>query len=340
MIKFKTLSINILIFFTLFLIAEVIFGYWFKENNFGIYMRKERNINWLTESSFNNKKYQFNYKRNMWGFRAENIHPKNFNIVFEGGSTGNQRYTPDKMTIVGILNKLINEKKLNFKILNASTDGKSTAGYVNDFKYWFPKIKNFEPGVFIFYIGINDRHRDDNVKHYDLKISSKKIDQVKDYIKNNSFVIEKYKLFKNIYFPTNTLSYDFNRNDLYKNDFKYVSYSDALKVHEPSKIDLEKIQAFQMRLENLREIIIKENITPIFITQIAYNGLEDPLLFFINEELKRFSKINNFYIIPLDEIIEMKVNDFYDEIHTTPQGSKRIAETLWPYIENYLTNEL
>ena len=30
------------------------------------------------------------------------------------------------------------------KIYNASTDGKTTQGYVNDFLYWFPKIPNFK----------------------------------------------------------------------------------------------------------------------------------------------------------------------------------------------------
>jgi len=30
-------------------------------------------------------------------------------------------------------------------IYNASTDGKTTRGYVNDFLYWFPKIPNFNP---------------------------------------------------------------------------------------------------------------------------------------------------------------------------------------------------
>ena len=48
------------------------------------------------------------------------------------------------------------EKNLNhdIKIYNASTDGKSVNGYINDFNFWFPKIPNFNPKYVIFYIGI------------------------------------------------------------------------------------------------------------------------------------------------------------------------------------------
>ena len=68
---------NFLVFFVAIILIEIFFGYWFKDENFGIYMRKERKINWLTTSNFNKKKYDFFYKRNYWGFRGEEFDPKN-----------------------------------------------------------------------------------------------------------------------------------------------------------------------------------------------------------------------------------------------------------------------
>ena len=147
---------------------ELIFGHWFK--NFGIHMRNERNKNWQTTSVFNNKEYNFYYKRNFYGFRGEEFNPKDVKIIFNGGSTSNQRYTPEELTIVGRLNKNLKNDKINAKIFNAGTNGKSLRGIIYDFKYWFSKIENLKPHIMILYLGINERTIADDLgqKNYDI----------------------------------------------------------------------------------------------------------------------------------------------------------------------------
>ena len=333
----KIIVINFFIFFLLIIILEVIFGYWFKSENFGIYMRKERKVNWQTESSFNGKSYNFFYQRNFWGFRGNEFDPKDVRIVFEGGSTGNQRFTPEDQTIVGILNKNLSKKGNKFKVYNASTDGKSVSGYINDFKFWFPKIPNFNPKYIIFYIGINDRFNIFDGRYFlDYKVSEKKIAQTKDYVKNNSFIVDKYKTIKNKYFPKNTFAYDFNSSSLYEN-FIYIDYQQAIEIHKDfNEEDAKLIKNFQKKLNELKSLIDERNIKPIFINQIMFDGLSDKNLFLVNNELKNFAKKNDYLIIPLDEILLMKENDFYDTAHTTPQGSKRIAEKVFPILLNFL----
>ena len=169
----KIIYYNFLVFLALIILIEVFFGYWFKEENFGIYMRKERKINWQTSSNFNGKEYNFFYKRNYWGFRGEEFNPKNVQVIFEGGSTGNQRFTPQKLTIVGSINEKFRLSNSNIIIYNASTDGKSVNGYINDFNFWFSKIPNLNPRYVIFYIGINERNISDPFLDY--KISQKKL---------------------------------------------------------------------------------------------------------------------------------------------------------------------
>ena len=324
---------NLFIFIFLIILIEIFFGYWFKDENFGIYMRKERKINWLTESTFFGNNYKFFYKRNYWGFRGEEFDPKNVKIIFEGGSTGNQRYTPEDLTIVGLINKRFENENINLKIFNASTDGKSLNGYINDFEFWFPKIPNLKPEYVIFYLGINDRFINDRY-YLDHKISEMKIDRLKDYIKNNSFVVDKYKIIKNNYFPKNTLSYDFNDNSIYK-DFKYIDFISAQKIHKnKNDDDLALINKFQYKLDKLNSIIKKNNIKPIFITQVKFDGLKDKKLYLINNELKNFSKVNDYFFIPIDELILMEINDFYDHVHTTPKGSSKIADIISENIIN------
>ncbi len=329
----KIIIYNFSVFLFLIVLLEVIFGYWFKKENFGIYMRKERKINWQTTSSFYGKDYNFFYKRNFWGFRGEEFNPKDIKVIFEGGSTGNQRFTPENLSIVGLLNDSFKKLNYDLTIYNASTDGKSVSGYINDFNFWFTKIPNFNPKYVIFYIGINDRFNNLNSKDFlDNKISEQKIDQLKDYIKNNSFFFDKFKLIKNKYFPKNTFAYDLSNNSLYEN-YDYIDYQTALKMHK--NIDEETltlIKNFRSKLEKLNLIIKNLQIKPIFINQLMYDGLKDKKLFLINNELKNFALKNNYYFIPLDEILDMKKNDYFDAAHTTPQGSKRIADKIFPFL--------
>ena len=337
----KILTINLIIFFILVLFIEAIFGYWFKQNNFGIYMRSERNKNELVTATHNDKEYNFSYKRNFYAFRGDEFDPTNVKIIFTGGSTANQRFTPEENTIVGILNKNFEKKKLDYTIYNAATDGKTTRGYVNDFMYWFPKIPNFKPEFFIFYSGINDRRiglkkHDLESDKYDFKFATKPIKQVRDYIKNNSVILEKFKKIENKYFPKLVDVYAVSKEDLYEN-FSYINYELAKKKYlNETLTDDEKrlILIFKNRLDNLKNIIKKNSFVPIFITQIKFDGLSEKKLFLINQEIKKFCKLNSFHLIPLDELVQsMEVNDFYDEIHTSVQGSLKIANTIYPSLE-------
>ena len=166
----------------------------------------------------------------------------------------------------------------------------------------------------------------------------KRIDQIKDYVKNNSFFYEKYMKIKNIYFPKNTSGYFFDNNDLYKN-FKYYDFNKAKKNNkEITNREIKILKQIEMRFQILSQIFKKNKIDPIIITQVEFNGLEDRTLFLVNNLLKKIAQENEFHIIKLDELATMKVNDFYDTVHTTPQGSARIANTIYPLLKKILND--
>ena len=337
----KILFINCIIFFSLIFIFEIFFGYWFKENNFGFIMRFERQKQIYYETIHDEKKYNFFYKRNFYGFRGEEADPKNIKIVFLGGSTGNQRVTPENLTIVGLLNTKLNKDGYNFKIYNGSTDGKSTRGYVNDFKYWFPKIPNFNPKIIIFYTGINDSvyHK---MNKYDIPWRFTRYEKFRDYIKNNSKIVELIKKVKFKYFVKLRKEYGLTAGavDLYKN-FNYINYDQAKKLHY-NKIPNELLLSqFEKKLEALDFYIIKYQITPIFITQIGYDGLSNYNLYLINEKLKEFCKKKNYNIIKLDEkIISLERKTFFDPVHTLIKGNKIIANKIYLDLLNIFKTHL
>ena len=152
----KIFLVNIGIFLFCVLIIEIFFGYWFSKHNFGPYMREHRLKKNPVTLIYNDVKYDYIYKRNYHGFRGEEIDPSLIDAVIIGGSTIDERYKPSEFTITGNLNVLLKNKGYNFKITNAGIEGQSTYGHIYNFEHWFPKLKNFSPKLYIFYVGPSD----------------------------------------------------------------------------------------------------------------------------------------------------------------------------------------
>ena len=51
--------------------------------------------------------YTYNYKRNYYGFRGDDIEPSNIEAIIMGGSEIDERYKPDEFTIAEYLNKIM-----------------------------------------------------------------------------------------------------------------------------------------------------------------------------------------------------------------------------------------
>ena len=313
---------------------ELIFGYWFNENNFGIHMRKHRNQHEIYEVKINDQNYKFVYKRNFYGFRGEEFtNLSKIKYVFLGGSTGNERFLPEDLTIVGKLNlKLKNNDYKKIHVYNASVDGKTLRGHANDFKYWFTKLNNFKPEYFIIYVGINDSVLTQDLK-YDLTFGKKNYRKILDYLSNNSILVELLNKIIWKYSNSVKLKYEINNSDnIYENNFNYTNYVKAKKIHNFYELKNKYSTLYQRYNERLNDIIkqsYKFNSKIIFITQVKYNGLKDEKLFLLNEMTKKFSEMNNIKIIKLDEIYNGEINDFYDPVHTSEQGSNKISNIIF-----------
>ena len=55
----KVISINLLIFIVLISLFELIFGYWLKDDNFGIFIRDQRNIEKRFDTLHKGEKYNY-----------------------------------------------------------------------------------------------------------------------------------------------------------------------------------------------------------------------------------------------------------------------------------------
>ena len=116
-------------------------------------------------------------------------------------------------------------------------DGKSTFGIINDFNFWFPKLENFSPELFIFFIGLNDKFYRGNCQlngkfdPNDCQMSRNLKNRIVDYIKNNSITYFLLKKAKQTYTDDEIkIRYGFfgykGAKTLYQN-FEYIDYNAA-----------------------------------------------------------------------------------------------------------------
>lgn len=340
---FKTIKIfliNLIALLILIIFIDLVFGYWFKDYNFGPQLRGKR----VQNITFHHNNEKTIYLRDFYGFREDgNIYEKydasKIKIIFNGGSTADEMYLNYNDTIVGNLNTYFEKEGLNLKIYNASLSGKSLNGHINEFKAWFQNIPNFKPDIIIYYLGINDRGLKTNRWH-DYKYQLNIFEKIFWNISQKSFFYEKLKYIKDNYFFSQRDKYFTNDQNLIKklSNNEFVSYEFAKKNYKYVSDEQKKvINNYRVNLEKLKKQLDEFDIKPIFISQIKYDINGQEILFFLNEELKNFSKKNNYEIIKLDELITAPLNNsFIDTIHTNKKGSKEISKVIYPELKKIL----
>ena len=333
-------AINFLyIFFITTLIIEIFFGHWFASHSFGPYMREHRLKKNPVVLSYNGTEYNYIYKRNYYGFRGEEMDPSKIEAVIIGGSTTDERYKPQEMTITNNLNTLLKKNGYNFQIINAGIEGQSTVGHIYNFEHWFPKLENFSPKLYIFYIGANDFGFEADQDEYFMKLGDGHIKNPNpvevffDYLKSNSFFYDKLRIIKHKYYLTDKkVSYDHKFHDSIKiQEYEYINYKKALKLHDIKKLKIKHkivIAKFLKRIKILNTLVNEEDSTAVFINQVLFDGLKHEKLFILNHSLIEYCKSKNIYCIDLAIKLDGKFSYWYDEVHTTPLGSKIIAETV------------
>ena len=334
------LLVNILVFVFLVIFLELILG-----NK--IYINK-LNCGYLHCSAnyyYKNNVYEgkeiINYKKDKYGFRGLRKKVNEIDILTVGGSTTDQRYLETKDTWSEKLEFIINSNNpdFNFDVVNAGIDGQSTYGHLWNFENWFSKIKKFKTKYIFFYIGINEYFS--NTKNiYDHGYEYLNFPQkVKLWIReNNGLIYKTYNLIYRYYFPQDILNVGHKKRE--------VNYKPA---NEKIEINNENIKQLNNRLDKLILLTKNLNAKPVFITQKTFRSkLIDGEVYsvdnidYISKE-KIIAKIiidncrkNKIFCIDLYKTNQFSENNFYDLVHTTPEGSNTIAEIIYKNFNKFL----
>jgi lysophospholipase L1-like esterase len=336
----KIIFTNVLIVSVCIILAESLFGYWFDKDNFGPYMREHRMKNQPIVWKQKDEIIKYNYIKNYYGFRGDDIEPSKIQAIIMGGSTIDEKFKPEKYTITGFLNSNLKEKNNSIQIVNAGVWGQSTKGMVHGFENWLLKIKKFRPKFILIYTGINELEAesiDDKNAIYEAQLlNSNKYEAFVDNIKSRSFIYDQLSIFryKILSKNKNFVKYDGKVDEKYKKNFNFINYDQAKQV---AKKNENRTKNYLKRIDQIYSYSKKLGSKPIFITNLSAQGhIEDVYLF--NTALIDHCLIKNYLCVDLAKKLNGNINYWYDGTHTTKEGSKAIADLIMPELLAYFNN--
>jgi hypothetical protein len=91
------------------------------------------------------------YERDRYGLRGRHEPISQIELVTVGGSTTNQGYITEGQTWQDVLRSLI-----GIRVANAGGDGMSSFGHLVAVSEWLHRLPDFSPKYYLHYIGVND----------------------------------------------------------------------------------------------------------------------------------------------------------------------------------------
>lgn len=346
----RVVLINLLILLFALIGIELIFGGWLSPsrhlNHLGII--RDRTI--TTSSKFlYEPEIKIDYVKDKYGLRGKNIlnQPESIDILTVGGSTTEQRFITEGQTWQDNLEERLHASGKEYYIANAGVDGQSTIGHIKNFELWFPQIPNLRPKYIFFYVGVNDLVTSQDRSVYD------DLDKTDDYdaltlLKKNSALFSILRNINGIYRARQSRVYH------KKVDFKLLSYTEKGIANEQLYAQFEQnLHWFEKRLNRLIKEAVKMGATPVFISQptytfrysnqklegnseicyyndLPYNGVDYyHLLIRLNKRIQKVCLEQKLTYVDLTSSADWDSSDFYDFIHQTPRGTRKVAAKIF-----------
>lgn len=351
----KIIFTNIIICLLVYLLFEIFSGDFIKKRNVNlnhkyliINQQIERKVNLYTKEFIT-----ISYYRDKFGFKDRFKKINEVDVITVGGSTTEQKYLSIENTWTDILEKKINQNSIDkIDIVNSGISGQSSKGHIWNLKKWFNKIDGLKPSYIIYYMGINESQEDNSKSDpqpFQIYENLTLKDKIKNFIKvNNGITYKLYRAITQKNNPTNKVWHDTKRF--------YHSYK---KINDQSKKYNElTFKRLEKRLEEINILTKELNSIPIFVTQTSLRWKKkgetiysiDDENYYYNEmnisktimqfckknEIKCIDGFNKLKFIKTDDIYS-ETNDTFDLLHTTPSGSKKIADMIYNEIYHLFT---
>lgn len=273
-------------------------------------------------------------------------------IICVGGSTTFCYYNPDSLTWPFLLQRTLKKELDNVWVNNAGLNGHSTFGHLAMMKQY---INELQPKYALFLVGVNDMSADQANK-FDLFEDAPDLGPL-SRLMNKSEVIG---LLKNLYRVRKAQQVGINHYvDFDLATWPHTEVVDSIAERTVQAHSNKWLPGYQKRIEQLIAECKTHNITPIFMTQPALFGdTVDPvtgvnlgttamrygngkvrweLLKAYNKTLINTCATSGVKVIDLGELLEKNSLYYYDFVHFTRQGNKRIVELIAPELTQLMT---
>ncbi|HEX6791483.1 MAG TPA: SGNH/GDSL hydrolase family protein [Candidatus Krumholzibacteria bacterium] len=283
------------------------------------------------------------YTRDEWGLRGKYPALDDIDIVTLGGSATDQRYVTDGSTWQDVIAREFAKEGRNVSVVNAGVDGQSTFGHIKDFDWWFPTLPDFKPRYVLFYIGGNDIFKGEDSEFDDLV--NERAPSWKTRIKDASAI---YHLVQ-----TGIAVYEARRVHKLshrKEPFGSWEWTSKPLVKDHEALVAQRIERYRKAVAMLAQKTKAIGATPIFVTQslsiyrVGANGRIEGRASTEKYDQSLINGVDFYYIMrvfwqaTMEECeraggvcvdagneVPWQPGDFYDVIHTTPQGSERLG---------------
>ena len=136
---------------------ELVFGNWRDPNRMNrLNLLRDVTLTYATAGLYDGAPERITYTRDRYGFRGPYPAPSAIDILTIGGSATDQRYIADGQTWQDVLAAGLSRPGRPVSVVNAGVDGQSTIGHLRNFQWWFPYVPGLRPRFVLYYVGVND----------------------------------------------------------------------------------------------------------------------------------------------------------------------------------------
>ncbi len=335
----RVVAINLGVLLVGLAVAELVFGSWLFGPSWGT-MNIPRDVHRVFDVSglYGGPKDAV-YSRDRWGLRGPYKDAGAIQILTIGGSTTDQRFIGDGETWQDYLSQALG----GAVVVNAGIDGQSTVGHLRAFDRWLSQIPGLKPRFVLAYIGVNDAHLQGR-QQWDEMASPTVWRRVERYVANHSALAQVVSTTQGTLKAHNA----------------HVVHGGTDVAHGPwvagqapapgQAVDPALLDAYQQRVVALIGRIRAMGAQAVIVTQsrsdYRVDGDGQPLgrisasgavnfgswamQTAFNRSALTACEQAGAICLDLGGRLTFEDGDYYDWVHTTPAGNRRIADWLAP----------
>lgn len=357
----RLIAINLAILLAFVILLELIFGTWFSGDHALYRFTQVRDTVIERKNPLPGPPDRIVYTRDAYGFRGLEGPVSRIDLLTVGGSTTDQRWIDDSATFQAVLADLFRDAGRPLSVVNAGIDGQSTFGHIENFPSWFERIPGLHADYVLYYVGINDTLKMEAVDMFDRMSKDSPLAGIKGAIKAHSALYQAYRVGRGL-FAAEPIRHALSRDNIADTP----PFAETGLIADPMTPALQaSLAGLRQRIAELNARTQAFGARAIFVTQRSARWFRrDGRIYGIDRyrpdffettraglspEYDRMNGVDFYNIeravadtiidecrrqgaVCLDLMAEVDFDlaaDFYDPLHTTPSGSRRIARYLF-----------